>query len=514
MAATNYLVMTVKATDDDTGANGEIKYHLQLNNQNVQETDEFRLDANSGELRLKRTLNRTEQSKYELVLVASDQGVPSHFETLRFLTIIVVSTVENKPEFPDASNPYKFYITENSSRDIRIGKIQAYVHDRDSKMTIYYYILLGNENGAFYIDKRGGDLYTNRTLDREEIDTYHLYILASKKSDLHISRREREGFSIEALERDSQVAKVQVKVLDLNDNAPKFEQEIYYAGISAEASINQLVTMINASDADVGVNGTFDLIIVSSNLYKFGSGRSVGSIVPSPFMITRDGKVSTATYMGEYNQDRFELTIVAKEVEHPNRESQAKVVIWIFRPDQLVRVIFSRPPTEIFQEKDEIIAELRNATQKRIIVDEIRYHVNSMGRIRMDWCDLFFHTIDPETNQILPVDDVLKVIDANYDFLKDYYAGFAIENVVPAHTNFVEEEFDVAMAGLLALLVVLFIGAISFMVLCCCLKNWNITIPAQTRRKEALIKKQFIDDLSTTENPLWIEQLSLTQSKL
>lgn len=210
--------------------------------------------------------------------------------------------------------------------------------------------------------------------------------------------------------------------------------------------------------------------------------------------------------MGEYDQDRFELTIVAKEIEHPGREAETKVMIWIFRPEQLVRVIMSRPPSEVMQEKDEIISELRNATNKRIIVSEIRHHVNGMGRIRMDWCDLFFHAVNPDTKNIEPVDDVLKVIDTNYDFLKDYYAGFAIENIVPAHAKFVEEEVDLALIGLLALLVVLFIGAISFMVLCCCLKNWSISIPAQTRRKEALIKKQFIDELSTTENPLWIEQ--------
>lgn len=28
----------------------------------------------------------------------------------------------------------------------------------------------------------------------------------------------------------------------------------------------------------------------------------------------------------------------------------------------------------------------------------------------------------------------------------------------------------------------------------------------QTRRKDQLIKKQFVEELSTTENPLWIEQ--------
>ena len=78
----------------------------------------------------------------------------------------------------------------------------------------------------------------------------------------------------------------------------------------------------------------------------------------------------------------------------------------------------SRPPSEVHQEREEIITELRNATQKSIIIDEIRYHVDSVGRIRMDWCDLYFHAIEPSTQAIVPVDDVLKVIDSHYDFLK------------------------------------------------------------------------------------------------
>lgn len=81
-------------------------------------------------------------------------------------------------------------------------------------------------------------------------------------------------------------------------------------------------------------------------------------------------------------------------------------------------MILSRPPEEVYQEQEEIIAELRNATQHRIIVDEIRFHLDSIGRIRMDWCDLYFHAVDPRTQQIAPVDEILKDIDRNYDYLK------------------------------------------------------------------------------------------------
>lgn len=92
--------------------------------------------------------------------------------------------------------------------------------------------------------------------------------------------------------------------------------------------------------------------------------------------------------------------------------------VWIFDSEQLIRVILSRPPSEVHQERDEIVAELGNATHKHIVVDEIRYHVDAVGRIRMDWCDLFFHAVDLSTNEITPVNNILKVIDANYDYLK------------------------------------------------------------------------------------------------
>lgn len=92
--------------------------------------------------------------------------------------------------------------------------------------------------------------------------------------------------------------------------------------------------------------------------------------------------------------------------------------VWIFNPDQQIRVILSRPPTEVQQEQDEIIAELRNATQQLIVVDDIRYHVDASGRIRMDWCDMFFHAVDPASLAIVPVDDILNIIDSHYDFLK------------------------------------------------------------------------------------------------
>ena len=43
---------------------------------------------------------------------------------------------------------------------------------------------------------------------------------------------------------------------------------------------------------------------------------------------------------------------------------------------------------------------------------------------------MYIHVVDGPTQTIASIPEVLRVIDAKYDFLKDYYAGFAIENIV------------------------------------------------------------------------------------
>jgi hypothetical protein len=91
------------------------------------------------------------------------------------------------------------------------------------------------------------------------------------------------------------------------------------------ANVNEFVAKLSASDPDAGDNGTLYYYIRASNLFKFGSNLSRGSIIPSPFNVTEDGKLVTANYMAEYNQDRFVLDVVAKEKALPEREATTKV---------------------------------------------------------------------------------------------------------------------------------------------------------------------------------------------
>ncbi|KAG5343409.1 CAD87 protein, partial [Acromyrmex heyeri] len=410
----NYLILTVKAIDRDPGENGRVSYHLKIGNRNVQETEEFSIDQETGELRSKIILDREIKSKFELVLVAADHGSPTAYETLRLLTVQLVDTNDNVPQFYEE---YNFHVSENRPKDYFIGKVTAEDKDEGRHAKVYYYIEAGNEGYAFYMDKSDGSIYANKSFDRETRDKYVLSILASNDPDLYINPAQ-SGRPLTHNPEHGHV-NVTITVLDENDNPPIFERNDYYAGVNSMANINDFVTKVTASDLDVGDNGTLHYYVASANLYKYGSEKPSGSIVPSPFNVTQDGKLVTSGYMAEYNQDRFIVEVIAKETAIPERYAMTRVHVWVFEPSQLIRVILSRPPEEVNSERDEIVSELSNATQSRVVVDDIRYHVDASGHIR---------------------------------------------------------------------------------------REWVITVPNDIRKKDGLIKKQIIDELNTTENPLWIEQ--------
>lgn len=60
------MILTVKAIDRDPGENGRVSYHLKVGNQNTQETEEFSIDQETGELRSKIILDREVKSKFEV----------------------------------------------------------------------------------------------------------------------------------------------------------------------------------------------------------------------------------------------------------------------------------------------------------------------------------------------------------------------------------------------------------------------------------------------------------------
>ncbi|XP_073952760.1 cadherin 87A [Choristoneura fumiferana] len=499
-AQADYLITTIKATDEDSGENGRVSYFLKVDNQRVSETQEFILNQDSGELRTKTFLDREHKSEYQLVIAAVDNGTPAQFESLRILTVVLADDDDNAPRF--LQHQHTFSVMENLPAGVIVGTVKAVDNDSGDNGKVYYHILEGNQDGAFLLDRTQGIIRANITFDREKQAEYSLTLYASNNPILERAAADFNSVDNSTEGQETSVTNVRIKILDENDNEPKFPEKVYYAGIKHTARINEAILSVAAEDPDLDENGTLVYMVAASNLYKFGASQSSGSVVPSPFNITQEGVLMTAHYMAEYNQDRFVLDIIARELALPHREAKAQVYIWITDRASLIRMVVSRGCS-----RPASVPRRLAAASGALLVPARRLHLVHADRLYDDWCEIHLLPVDPVSYQVLPVEKVLETVDSKYDELKDVYQEYGVETLMAASaTAKAPDSFDPALAALIALLIVLFTGIVTFIVVCACLKHWVIPPPSlQSSKGDSLARRRILEELSTTENPLWLE---------
>lgn len=95
------------------------------------------------------------------------------------------------------------------------------------------YILTGEGAGTlFLIDEKSGDIHATKRLDREE---KAMYTLNAKVLDRNTN---------EELEPDTEF---NIKIHDINDNAPKFAKEIYFASVPEMSEVGKWLQVFLAS---------------------------------------------------------------------------------------------------------------------------------------------------------------------------------------------------------------------------------------------------------------------------
>lgn len=94
------------------------------------------------------------------------------------------------------------------------------------------YVLTGDGAGTlFLIDEKSGDIHATKRLDREE---KAMYTLNAKVLDRNTNAE---------LESDTEF---NIKIHDINDNAPEFAKEIYFASVPEMSDVGEL--QLNPSD--------------------------------------------------------------------------------------------------------------------------------------------------------------------------------------------------------------------------------------------------------------------------
>lgn len=114
--------------------------------------------------------------------------------------------------------------------------IHADDQDEAINASVRYDIVAGNAQELFWIDPSNGSLFVRRALDREA--------LASEKFSLALRASQKDNPARQG------TARLEVSVLDVNDNAPTFEVEMYNISIVENLPNGFSVLQVAARDPD------------------------------------------------------------------------------------------------------------------------------------------------------------------------------------------------------------------------------------------------------------------------
>ncbi|KAM3868566.1 protocadherin Fat 3 [Diretmus argenteus] len=251
---TNKGILTVGATDADSGSGAEIQYSLFGIG-----VEDFYMDANTGELRTANVMDREKTASYKLIAQATDGG---GLFCRSEISLRLLDVNDNAPSF--SATQYTTSVYENATPKALLTRLQASDPDEGLYRTLVY-SLVDSADGFFSIDPVSGVVILEKPLDREIQDSYWVRVQAADQAG-------QQG----AL--SSQVD-LTVVVLDVNDNAPVFQRRDYAVTVPEDVAVGTEVLRVWATSADIGPNAQITYNIRSGNeLGRFTIHRSLGSI--------------------------------------------------------------------------------------------------------------------------------------------------------------------------------------------------------------------------------------------
>ncbi|NXO02732.1 PCDG7 protein, partial [Rhinopomastus cyanomelas] len=200
-APTGTVVALLHVQDRDSGANGEVRCSLDG-------SLPFRLQRSQGSyyrVVTSRELDREAVSEYNVTVRAQDGGSPALWSSA-VLALRVLDVNDNAPVF--AEERYSARVSENNAAGALVLTVRATDADWGQNARVRYRLWEGRVRGAplssyFVVDSETGTIKLQEALDFEDTRAYNLLVEA------------RDGGGLVAH------CKVEVEVLDVNDNAPE-----------------------------------------------------------------------------------------------------------------------------------------------------------------------------------------------------------------------------------------------------------------------------------------------------
>ncbi|XP_075622978.1 protocadherin alpha-8-like [Balearica regulorum gibbericeps] len=227
------------ASDADVGANAQLSYTLSP-------SEHFSLDLETPnernivpDLVLTKALDRETMPVHRLVVTASDGGRPPLTGTVE-LVISVLDVNDNAPQFNQSV--YKVQLPESAAEGTLVARVNATDPDEGINSELTYsatnFIPLSGRD-VITVNPKTGEIRLTGSLDFEEVSIFHFRVEARDKGTPPLSGH----------------CKVELEVLDVNDNAPEVWVTSLSVPVPEDAAAGTVVALLSVSDRDSGANG-------------------------------------------------------------------------------------------------------------------------------------------------------------------------------------------------------------------------------------------------------------------
>eukprot|EP00066_Takifugu_rubripes_P011105 XP_003979534.2 PREDICTED: uncharacterized protein LOC101079567 [Takifugu rubripes] len=298
-SAEGTVVTTVKANDADTGANGEVSYSIAHVAREAKRL--FEVNSVTGEIKVVGKLDFEKSKTYQLNVQASDHG--GYTDTCKVI-IQIIDENDNIPTIQMMS--FTHSISEDSPPGTTIAVVN--VDDADSERNGVVKCSI-NSDVPFKMESSLTGYYsivTETFLDRESVPEYNITITVSDQGSPPLSNTKN----------------INVKVSDVNDSPPKFDQAEYSKTLPENNSPGFSVFAISATDADWGQNARVSYFLEEKEI----NGIAVSTLVS----VNSENGVIHAVRSFDYEQIKwFEFNVTARDAGSPPLSSMATVKILI-----------------------------------------------------------------------------------------------------------------------------------------------------------------------------------------
>ncbi|XP_030081476.1 cadherin-23 [Drosophila hydei] len=332
--------------DDDSTPSGTITYRILPD---TPDAESFAIDTHTGLITTRQELDREEKSMYKVLLEVSDNGQPKQSVT-RILKIEVLDMDDHVPRFAREidAGPIPMAVREEQPAGTIVGNFSAIDEDIGENAAIDYAIIEGNNEQLFTIERNNNSLAilkTSQPIDREQVESFTLTIKCLKLGEPAYK------YIGDVYDRqDPSHLRITVKILDIDDNLPKFENPDSTVGIRINVPIDTVITTLRATDADAEaapIALSIKNVTFVPQFYKRSRQLATGNLQTLFTLNNRTGELRTGGSFADYVDGYFQMRVCANNSAKAKRQTYSNIKVFVIRDKSLLKFVFARPPNEI-----------------------------------------------------------------------------------------------------------------------------------------------------------------------